>query len=274
MDRMLQNDLDALADNNDGGADEDALSAPLTIAAGDSLTVDCVGTGTVNGWIDFNGNGQFDTTEMATSTEQCSATTANKATLIFPAVSDALIGTSYLRLRIASNLASIAAPSGLAMDGEVEDHRISVVVYTDYGDAPLAYGEASHQIISDFSLGTNNDHDTGNWGDGTDDNSNATDDDTVDDPTGGINDEDGLVAGTAPTVDTLQATYDLEVSVTNTINRAATVYGWIDFDLSGTFDSDERAMVAATSTGNVTLNFTVPTDAAGNGNSYVRLRLC
>ncbi|MBK1796058.1 DUF11 domain-containing protein [Devosia sp. WQ 349] len=48
------------------------------------------------------------------------------------------------------------------------------------------------------------------------------------------------------------------------------VAGWIDFDLNGTFDADERA-AAICAAGNASLQWSVPTDTVA-GESYVRLR--
>ncbi len=81
-----------------------------------------------------------------------------------------------------------------------------------------------------------------------------------------VNDEDGV--GT--TINT--SAPSLTVPTTNTTGGAAVLEGWVDFNLSGTFDASERAVAAVPAAGgNVVLNWT-PTTAAG-ASSYLRLRL-
>lgn len=65
------------------------------------------------------------------------------------------------------------------------------------------------------------------------------------------------------------------VRVTNNTGAAARLYGWYDFDKSGTFDADERTIVSITS---IALEQTIPvifnrTADFGAGDTYVRFRL-
>ena len=87
-----------------------------------------------------------------------------------------------------------------------------------------------------------------------------------------IDDEDGLVEF-SPVFLTADS-YTMTSSVSNPTNINANLYGWIDFDGSGSFDSDEMTQVPVTanSTSNVPLNWTVPADIIA-GNSVLRLRL-
>lgn len=123
----------ANADGDDllGSDDEDAFAAPLgTIAAlpGTTYTspaIACSGPGTVRGWIDFNRDGDFnDAGETSSNSPTCSGTTTVNLNWTVPA--GVQTGRSYMRLRIASNAAQIATPTGSASDGEVEDHVLTL----------------------------------------------------------------------------------------------------------------------------------------------------
>ncbi len=123
-------------------------------------------------------------------------------------------------------------------DGVEMDWRSSLS--PDYGDAPAPYKSASHLSSTGLAqtyLGSVlPDFDTGDWGDGTDTNGDATDDDTVDDPTGGVDDEDGV---TLPVLIGSATTYSVDVVATNTVATDSYLYAWIDWDNSNTFDKDE-----------------------------------
>ena len=153
---------------------------------------------------------------------------------------------------------------------------IDVTAAVDYGDAPDTYDtlDASngpfHVLDSDILMGSSIDSDNDGFGDGTDNNGNASDDDTH-----SSDDEDGVSSLNSLNVAT--ASYDVDVTITNNTTDQATLIGWIDFDLNGTFDSNEAATttVAANGTENGTKTLTwnsIPTDIAA-GTSYLRLRL-
>ena len=108
----------------------------------------------------------------------------------------------------------------------------------DFGDAPDATAGTSvgnyhtratdsgpsHQLVPGLHIGNTVDGD-----DGTLQNSGATADNALD-----VNDEDGLtqpltfIEGVTPTV---------SLNVTNTTGRTGTLFGWIDFDQDGDFES-------------------------------------
>ncbi|MEH6413928.1 CshA/CshB family fibrillar adhesin-related protein [Pseudomonas sp. CGJS7] len=111
--------------------DEDAFAAPLgTVVAlpGQTYTspaIACTGPGTVRGWIDFNRDGDFnDTGEQSSNSPTCTGTTTVSLNWTVPA--GVQPGLSYMRVRIASNAAQIATPTGTANDGEVEDHVLTL----------------------------------------------------------------------------------------------------------------------------------------------------
>jgi hypothetical protein len=125
-----QPNANANGDDSNGSAgntEEDAWPAGYTLStdqAGDPLSqaVVCNGTGTVAGWIDFNGNGSFEPGERAAAA--CSGGSVN---LNWTLPATLAPGASYVRLRYASNAAQIADATSEADDGEVEDHRIEIV---------------------------------------------------------------------------------------------------------------------------------------------------
>ncbi|WP_419238942.1 GEVED domain-containing protein [Photobacterium leiognathi subsp. mandapamensis] len=84
-------------------------------------------------------------------------------------------------------------------------------------------------------------------------------------------DEDGFIQPSITTIISGGSTVTMSVPVVSSGND--NLYGWIDFDLSGTFDNDERATVVVNASGNSTLNFTVPADVKIQ-DTFVRLRIC
>lgn len=109
-----------------------------------SQPVACVGNGSVAGWIDFNRNGQFDPGERS-NTAACSG---GSAALSWTVPATVVAGTSYVRLRYATDPAEIQQPTGVADDGEVEDHRITITApalritkSNNSGDGSWNYGE-------------------------------------------------------------------------------------------------------------------------------------
>ncbi|WP_318522782.1 GEVED domain-containing protein [Photobacterium leiognathi] len=143
----------------------------------------------------------------------------------------------------------------------------------DFADAPTANGYATeladngprHLIESNLPYLGANEPDSEN-----DAQPNAT---ANGDDTNGLtpDDEDGFIQ---PSITTILAGGDnVAVSVPVVTSGNDNLYGWIDFDLSGTFDNDERATVAVNASGNSTLNFTVPADVKIQ-DTFVRLRIC
>ena len=76
---------------------------------------------TVAGWIDWNGNGVFDTGERASATA-----VGDKATLVWNNPATPTGTTVGSRFRVSSTPGDLNLPTGLAGDGEVEDHLIPV----------------------------------------------------------------------------------------------------------------------------------------------------
>jgi len=135
----LQN-ATATADDVNGALpdDEDGLVNPaadlvLTIGAQPTVNLRVTNTtgatATLHGWIDYNADGVFDN-----STERASVSVLNNSvnvirTLVFPAVPQGSTGTTFARFRLSTD-SSASNPTGAALDGEVEDYRVSITTPT------------------------------------------------------------------------------------------------------------------------------------------------
>ncbi|SEQ77782.1 GEVED domain-containing protein [Epilithonimonas lactis] len=95
------------------------------------------GNATLRGWIDFNKNGIFDSSESATVTVPNGATSAS---LTWTGLSGLTAGDTYYRLRIAKNAADITLPTGSVFGGEVEDGKMTIQGVC-YEDPTLVPGE-------------------------------------------------------------------------------------------------------------------------------------
>jgi outer membrane protein OmpA-like peptidoglycan-associated protein len=137
-------------------------------------------------------------------------------------------------------------------DGVAETSANAFVrLNTDFGDAPDSYGtisggQGAYHFFADYDfngvldateqlrLGVNLDGEGGG-----NPSTGANSDDTI-----GVDDEDGVSGLTQ--VDPQGSDYTISASniiVTNTLASTATLHAWIDFDLNGTFDSDEYTSI-------------------------------
>ncbi|WP_305372398.1 L-type lectin domain-containing protein [Photobacterium leiognathi] len=256
----------ATADTDDttGSDDETGINTPLPVYFSNSGTysIDIAAnnssgsTATLVAWLDINGDGQFSSNEVVDELHVAANGTpfsnsafsadnyptgnnnlTNKVTLTWNNITALTAGPVALRVRIANTSLTADDWFGYAVGGEVEDYMVEVRG-ADYGDAPASFGSASHLGSSnDIKLGTALDLDSGNWGDGTDTNGDATDDDTVDDPVNGIDDEDSIAV--IPTIEANDTNLSINISVTNNHTTNANLYVWFDSDGNGTFDVDE-----------------------------------
>lgn len=133
---------DVNASNSVGSADVNGLSkktvsgvngfADVGVPTPDSTftipSVSCSGGGKVAGWIDFNGNGAFDSSEKSNVATCAAGTGTVSLSWTVPAV-----GTAYktqlstaLRLRTALSTSEITNATGLANSGEVEDYFLAL----------------------------------------------------------------------------------------------------------------------------------------------------
>ena len=130
--------VDGLGDDNNGDDEDGVANFPTlgTSSKGYSLNVTLNNTSgstaRLVGWIDFDGNGTFDTDEATTVNVASGATNKIVALTWKTLPSDIKPGASYVRLRlttdsnIATGTASTSLPTGSATDGEVEDYPLNI----------------------------------------------------------------------------------------------------------------------------------------------------
>jgi hypothetical protein len=110
------------------GTDDDGVTfvggTTLNTGATASVSVVTSGTGVLHAWIDFNGNGTFESSERITNWVGGNSSTGGTTTLTF-GVPEGFTGNTYARFRYSSDVAA-ANPSGSASDGEVEDYQITL----------------------------------------------------------------------------------------------------------------------------------------------------
>lgn len=301
------------ADNNGtngDGADEDGTT-PMPVHRGTiyyskvSVTNNTGAAKNLYGWIDFNNDGRFQVGEAATTVSVPSSPTQQTVYLSWTAANTNTIAAGvnnvYMRLRLSNvtltdfgagansgvvderaigdGLAGTAAatPYGVAQIGEIEDYLLPVTTIYDFGDAPDTYDTSRNAIIAPARQAVSSalymgdlltDNETGKQT-----SANATGDDTSN-----TDDEDGTVPATIYTGG--GNGYSLRVKVTNNTAAARTLYGWIDFNNSGRFESGEMQSVAvanSTNGGYVTLTWTnaqsTITGTVGTNGLMMRLRL-
>jgi hypothetical protein len=167
-DGFLQNGT-ANADDLDNALpdDEDGVSIPaadlvLTIGAQPTVNLRVTNTtgtaATLYGWIDYNADGAFDNATERASVAVPDATNNGAVNLTFPTVPAGYHGTTFARFRLSTDTAA-GNPSGLASNGEVEDHQAKILSQTDL----TADSSKTHQIPSqgDANLGIDEDDNFG-----------------------------------------------------------------------------------------------------------------
>lgn len=136
--------IDGLGDDLAGVDDEDALGTPPPLDTGDAsytLTVACSVGARVAAWVDFDGDGGFDALERNTNHPVTCA--VGQATLDWSALPGLRAGPSMIRLRASTNAAAVSVPTGIATDGEVEDHRLTIAEETAGTNGTCAANEIS-----------------------------------------------------------------------------------------------------------------------------------
>lgn len=141
----------------------------------------------------------------------------------------------------------------------------------DFGDAPDSYQTTisangpSHDIDARLTIGVELDAEIDGVPSAT---SNGDDTNLVDD-------EDGISSFDLITTDLAGSNYSVEVAVRNELDpgNVATLFGWIDFDDDGTFESTESASVPVNpGDTTATLVFVVPGNVSA-ANTHARFRL-
>lgn len=86
------------------------------------LSSEYSGSGQLDGWVDFNRDGQWSDSEKVAHNV---ALTVGWNSLTIPVPTNAAVGPTFARFRLSST--GGLGPSGPAMDGEVEDYRVFIV---------------------------------------------------------------------------------------------------------------------------------------------------
>ncbi|MBN1505443.1 MAG: cadherin-like domain-containing protein [Sedimentisphaerales bacterium] len=293
--------VDALGDDNANLDDEDGIAnlAELNLIAGQPAVIhvsvanhDTVQNNvTVAGWIDFNGDHQFDPIMEGIGSQFVFLGAGGSFVLPFPFAVPlgAQTGTTYARFRLYRTdpnpmaIPCVIVPTGEGGPGEVEDYVVQIQAGTSPDDRD--YGDAPHDGITTFYPSAN--HQVGGpwWGDlgdlpdvesGMQRNSTATGDDT--DTLG--DDENGLFgASLVP-----GQNGGLYTCFVPGGSGQVTLGAWVDFNGDGDWDdAGERSGpwlldLGPIPTGgwpnpiNVTLPFAVPAQAQA-GQTFARLRI-
>lgn len=228
--------------------------------------------GKLSAWIDWNRDGDFSDTIGGVSEKVANDITDTNQDgfiefTIKPPVTGLSEGATIARFRLSQD--SSLQPTGLASDGEVEDYKVELLGKIDYGDAPQAYGDASHIITtpSVLYLGSVPDLDPHslNTHQGFVD---GLGDDQQND------DEDGLV--NLPKLTQSDSRYQTQVKVTNQGSQSAYLVAWLDFNGNQIFEAKEATQLQVVpNTINTTMTLSwhrLPKDIKA-GKTYLRLRL-
>jgi hypothetical protein len=132
-----QASTDAKQDNNVGSVDEDGVTLPAQLVPNvtTNISINVTGAnGYLSGWIDWNRDGDFlDIGEQVVTNLQDNKvgdTNAATGTISFALTppSDLQLGTSYARFRWSTS-SGLAADTGVALNGEIEDYAINLEKY-------------------------------------------------------------------------------------------------------------------------------------------------
>lgn len=124
---LLIGELSLFADDEDGITLGGTNLQNQTLNMGQSYDLDVaiVGTGFLNAWIDWNGNGVFDNPSELISRADQSVTTGT-AVLNVTVPNNAVASTTYARFRFCADPDECNTPNGAANSGEVEDYQLVI----------------------------------------------------------------------------------------------------------------------------------------------------
>ena len=258
-------DAAAKGDDNTGTDDEDGVvfGSPLFPGMQNTVTVTASGSGYLNAWIDFDVNGDWNGTDEQVFIDE--PLVAGQNVLTFNIPHTCMGGATFARFRFSTSQG--LAVTGLAEDGEVEDHQVFIVEIPnelDYGDAPdptyptlLANDGARHMTVFSLFMGATMDVET----DG------QPDADALGDDGDGTDDEDGIIF-TSPIVPGETAYLTVIASNPGYLNA------WIDFEGDGSWmEPDDQIFTNQQLRGGLNaLSFNVPPGAM-LGSTFARFRI-
>lgn len=152
LDTDGQPNATATGDDTQETDDEDGVVFTQPLVAGDmsEVTVTASGSGLLNAWIDFNGDGVWSSPGERIFTDRALTTGAN--VLSFQVPSSATARETFARFRFST--AAGLGPEGFAPNGEVEDTAVSIRLKADLlvsvsgGPSPVATGSPVQYLIT------------------------------------------------------------------------------------------------------------------------------
>jgi|GEM_PF-1967475 len=147
----------ATGDDGNGVDDEDGVTLPALLIRGQSASITVNVSNTrggisyLNAWIDYDRNGTLASGEsIASNVTIANGSTNSNRVINFTVPTSASIGTSCVRVLLTS--VTISSATGSVGSGEVEDHLITIVDPTDFGDNS-AFASASSVMNSNLRIG-------------------------------------------------------------------------------------------------------------------------
>ncbi len=267
-----QPNIVASGDDLAGVDDEDGVNIPTVLMIGATYNIQVVASanGFVDGWIDYNTDGDWaDPGEHLFITQPV---ISGLNTLSFTVPSGSVVGQSYARFRYRTANIPISY-NGLVADGEVEDYPVYLEECVhgdelDFGDAPnnpqfgqnyptlLAFNGARHYMYGNIRLGALIDDEVNGQP-----NIPATGDDI-----NNLDDEDGVTF-----IGKMYVGKTANIQVVASINGF--LNAWMDFNKDGDWtDAGEQIFTnAALVSGSNSLSFSIPSTAL-QGKTYIRFR--
>ena len=252
-------------DDLDNEADEDgvmlAVLMPGQTDAAFTVNVSNAAAGAMlDAWVDFDNSGTWSAAEQI-ATNVAVSNGPNIVTFDVPAA--AVVGDAVARFRLST--AGGLMTTGLAADGEVEDHLVTISQPLDFGDAPTPFpttfaNDGARHVGSGPVLGALRDLETDGFPTA------AADGDDLDNE----GDEDGVLLS-ALNPGQNGATFTVTVAGADT---GARLDAWVDFDNSGAWSSSEQiATNLVVSNGENTVTFDVPATAIEDVMVAARFRI-
>lgn len=117
--------------------------------AGASIAVTVTGSGLLDAWIDFNGDGEFDPSREQVLTNVPVTEGVNILNISVP--EDAVEGETWARFRVSTG--GNLRPTGVAIGGEVEDYRVQIIG-VDLPEPADDYFEVDEDAVLDTNIDT------------------------------------------------------------------------------------------------------------------------
>lgn len=129
-------------DTDAEGNDDDGVTLPSALVINTTANISIAASinGFVNGWVDFNQNGNFNEPGELVFNQQAVVAGTNPLSFAVPA--DATLGSSYARFRFTQG-AVTAVPTGAQTTGEVEDYAVNITNTQFSINDPVAINEGN-----------------------------------------------------------------------------------------------------------------------------------